>query len=216
MPDLHFVIEGAEQVPFAATPQLAFKLRVSTATNDEPVQSVALHCQLQFASLLRRYNPAEQEGLLDLFGEPAQWSRTLRTMLWTHADVNIPPFTGSRVVDLIVPCSFDFNVAATKYFAALEDGEVPLTFLFSGSVFYAAADGVLQITQIPWEKEAKFRLPVRVWRAMMDLYYPNTAWLCLRQDIFDRLYQYKVRGGLPTWEDAVEQLLRRVAEDVPV
>ncbi len=59
MPDVHFVIEGAEQVPFAATPQLAFKLRVSTATNDEPVQSVALHCQLQFASMRRRYNPAE-------------------------------------------------------------------------------------------------------------------------------------------------------------
>jgi hypothetical protein len=36
---------------------------------------------------------------------------------------------------------------------------------------------------------------------------PFSAWLCLRQDVFDQLYQFKVRHGLPTWEQAIERLL---------
>ena len=106
-----------------------------------------------------------------------------------------------------MPCTYDFNVAATKYFYALSDGEVPITLLFSGTVFYAAADGALQVDQIPWEKEATFRLPVKTWQEMMDLYYPNSAWLRLYRDTFDRLHRYKIRHGLPTWEQALERLL---------
>ena len=42
---------------------------------------------------------------------------------------------------------------------------------------------------------------------MMDLYYPNHAWLCLERDAFERLYDYKRRRGLPTWERTIEELL---------
>ena len=112
--------------------------------------------------------------------------------------------TEGILVDLPVPCTFDFNVAATKYFYALEGGEAPLSLLFSGTVFHAAEDGALQVAQIPWEKEAHFRLPVPAWKGMMEHYYPNSAWLCLRKDVFDRLYRYKVGRGLPTWEQALE------------
>ena len=101
-------------------------------------------------------------------------------MLWTHASVTVPPFRESTVVDLPVACTFDFNVAAAKYFAGLDDGEVPLNLMFSGTIFYETADGGLQIEQIPWDSEAKYRLPVRVWKEMMDIYYPNIAWLCLQ------------------------------------
>jgi hypothetical protein len=128
-------------------------------------------------------------------------------MLWTHASVAVPPFTGSTVVELQVPCTFDFNVAATKYFAGLEGGEIPLQVLFSGTVFYAADGKTLRVAQIPWDKEVRYRLPVQVWRELMEAYYPNSAWLCLRRDVFDRLYQYKRRRGLPTWEQALESLL---------
>ena len=105
-------------------------------------------------------------------------------------------------MDLPVPCTFDFNVAATKYFNALEEGEVPLSLLFSGTVFQDVTDSGLQVAQIPWDREATFRLPVQVWKEMMDHYYPNSAWLCLRKDVFDRLQQYKSKQGLPTWEQA--------------
>jgi hypothetical protein len=128
-------------------------------------------------------------------------------MLWTHTFVVVPAFQGFIKVDLPVPCTFDFNVAATKYFTALADGEVPLNLLFSGTVFYESADGALQVSQIPWDRETKYRLPVLKWREMMNLYYPNTAWLCLRRDVFDRLSQFKMEKGIPTWEQALERLL---------
>jgi hypothetical protein len=207
MPDLAFHVERAEAVPFAAAPLLAFKLHVRNAPADEPIHAVALRCQIRIEPERRRYEAREQERLADLFGEPPRWSQTLRSMLWTHTSVLVPPFTGSVEVDVPVPCTYDFNVAAAKYFYALEKGEVALCLLFSGTVFHAAADGALQVAQISWEKEARFRLPVQVWKEMMEHYYPNSTWLCLRKDVFDRLYRYKSDHGLPTWEQALERLL---------
>lgn len=207
MPDLSFQVEGAEAVTYAAAPTLIFKLRITCENAEEAIHTVALRCQIQIEAARRRYQAGEQERLLDLFGEPERWGQTLRSMLWTHASVIVTPFTGSAVVDLPVPCTFDFNVAAAKYFAGLEDGEVPLILLFSGTVFYEDAEAGLQVTQIPWDREAQYRLPVRIWKEMMNHYYPNMAWLCLRRDVFDRLYQYKARRGLPTWEQVMERVL---------
>lgn len=206
MPDLSFEVEGAEAVPFTVAPLLAFKLRLLNRDATESIQSVALRCQIQIEATRRKYDAKEQERLLDLFGQPDRWSRTLRSMLWTHASVIVTPFAGSTKVDLPVPCSFDFNVAAAKYFAGLEDGEVPLNLMFSGTIFYENESG-LQVEQIPWDREAKYRLPVKVWKEMMDIYYPNTAWLCLQRDTFDRLARYKMEFGIPTWEQALEKLL---------
>jgi hypothetical protein len=81
-------------------------------------------------------------------------------------------------VDLPVPCSYDFSVAATKYFAGLEE-----------------------------DTEASFRLPAHTWRELMDVFYPNSAWLCLRQDVFEALERYRSGQGLPTTEQALERLL---------
>jgi len=210
VPDLNFQVEGAEAVAYAAAPLLSFKLRVTNAEADEPIHTVALRCQIQIETTRRRYNEREQERLLDLFGEPERWGQTLRTMLWTHTSVIVTPFQGSALVELPVPCTFDFNVAATKYFAGLEDGGVPLCLLFSGTIFYEATGGALQVSQISWEKEAKYQLPVSVWQEMMNFYYPNSAWLSLRRDVFDRLNGYKMRRGITTWEQALESLLPAV------
>ena len=212
MPDLNFQVESVEAVAHAAAPLLSFKLRITNAEGDEPIHTVALRCQIQIEATRRRYNEREQERLLDLFGEPERWGQTLRTTLWTHTSMVVTPFQGSTLVELPVPCTFDFNVAATKYFAGLEDGEVPLLMLFSGTVFYEAADGALQVSQISWDKEAKYQLSVSVWQEMMNFYYPNSAWLSLRRDVFDRLNQYKMQHGIPTWEQALESLLPTVEE----
>jgi hypothetical protein len=207
VPDLNFQVEGVAALPYAAAPTLVFKLRLASSDPVETVHSVALRCQIQIESTRRRYEPAEQEKLLDLFGEPERWSQTLRAMLWTHASVIVPPFTGETLVELPVPCTFDFNIGAAKYFAGLQDGEVPLCFMFSGTIFYESENSGLQVSQIPWDKDVNFRLPVKVWKEMMDLYYPNTAWLCLQRDVFDRLNQYKMSRGIPTWEQAFESIL---------
>jgi Family of unknown function (DUF6084) len=214
MPDLSFQIDKAEPQRFTVAPTLLFKLRISNVVPGEIVHSVALRCQIQLEVTRRQYSPEDQSRLRDLFGEAERWGQTLKTMLWTHASVVAPAFQDTAVVDLPVPCTFDFNVAATKYFHGLADGVVPLSFLFSGTVFYASGDGALQVAPIPWDKEARFKLPVKSWREMMDIYYPNSAWLCLRRDVFERLYQYKVEHGIPTWERALETMLPAVEETV--
>jgi hypothetical protein len=127
--------------------------------------------------------------------------------------VIVPGFTGSANVELQVPCTFDFNVAAMKYFQGLEEGEIPLCFQFSGTVFYQGG-GSLQVAPVSWDKEAKFRLPVDAWKQMMDLYYPNCAWLCLGRDVFERLHEYKLRNGIPTWEQMLEGLLQEMEQGV--
>jgi hypothetical protein len=106
-----------------------------------------------------------------------------------------------------VPSTYDLNVAATKYFNALDGGNIPLLFLFSGTVFYAAADRRLQVERISWNKECVFQMPVSVWQEMMDQHYPNSAWIYLHRDVFQRLLDYKREQGLLTWEATLERLL---------
>jgi hypothetical protein len=207
MPDLSFQIEQAEPERFSAAPTLLFKLRISNTVAGETVHSVALRCQIQLEVTRRQYSAGDQSHLRDLFGAPERWSQTLKNMLWTHASIVAPAFEATTVVDLPVPCTFDFNVAATKYFHGLAEGDVPLNFLFSGTVFYGGGGGSLQVAPIPWDKEARFRLPVKAWHEMMDIYYPNSAWLCLRRDVFERLHQYKVENAIPTWEQTFERIL---------
>lgn len=207
MPDLSFKIEEATVIPFAVSPTLAFRLRIENAIPSERVHTIALRCQIQIDVTRRRYTAQEQYRMRDLFGEPERWSQTLRNLLWTHANIVVPSFQGSTTADLPVPCTFDFNVAATKYFEGLTDGEIPVHLMFSGTVFYADGNDALQVVPISWEQEARFKLPVKVWRDMMDSYYPNSVWLSLRRDVFERLYQYKTQHGIPTWEQALEKVL---------
>jgi Family of unknown function (DUF6084) len=207
MPNLSFQVEAVEVVQHAASPLLAFKLRLTNSDPAEIIHTVALRCQIQLEVARRQYTSDDQARLRDLFDEPSRWGQTLKNLLWTHASIVVPSFQGATVADVPVPCTFDFNVAATKYFYGLADGEVPICLQFSGTVFYAAAEGGLQVAPISWDKEARFKLPVRVWRDMMESYYPNSAWLCLHKDAFDRLYQYKVRRGIPSWEEVLESIL---------
>jgi hypothetical protein len=214
MPDLDFCVESVAAIPFAAAPSLAFRLRVTNANREEVVHSMALRAQLQIEVARRHYSAEEQARLNDLFGEPQRWGQTLKTMLWTHVAVSVPPFQRETSVDIPVPCTFDFNVGTTKYFHGLKEGDLPLNFLFSGTVFYRGEQDQLQVAPISWEKEAKFRLPLKIWKQMIDEYYPNTAWLCLRRDAFERLYEYKVRNGIPTFEEVIERLFLNADEPV--
>jgi hypothetical protein len=210
MPELHFQIEGAEAVAHTAAPLIALKIRITNLPATEAIHTLTLRCQVQIEPTKRRYAPEEQKKLLDLFGEPDRWSRTLKPLLWMNTSVAVPAFTDNLLVDLQLPCTFDFNVAATKYFHALNNGEIPVCVMFSGTVFYSSADGALQIAQIPWDREANFRLPISTWKEMMDLHFPNTAWLCLQRDVFEQLYEYKMRHGIPTWEQAIARALAAV------
>jgi hypothetical protein len=206
VPEIAFAVLDAARVEYAAAPTLGFTLRVD-APDGRPIRSVLLDTQLQIAARRRHYDDDTRERLFELFGPVKGWGTTLRTLLWTRTTFAVPPFTGSTVVDLHVPCSYDMEVLATRYFDALPDGEVPLEFLFSGTVFYSGAGGQLQAARISWEQDAEYRLPVRVWRETMEHYFPGTAWLRLRKDSFDRLCAYKARHALASWEDTIDALM---------
>jgi len=199
-------VEGASGLEYAAVPTLKFALRIE-AVSGHPVRSILLDAQIQIAARQRGYDPGAQEQLLELFGTPERWGDTLRTLPWLRTTLVVPPFRDATVVDLLVPCTYDLEVTATRYFAALKDGVIPLEFLFSGSVFFATAAGALQTTRIAWDSEVDYRLPVGIWKETMNRHFPGSAWLRLGSESFDRLCAYKARHALESWEKTIESLL---------
>lgn len=213
MSSLSFSVLGARAEPYSAVPTLVFRLGIGETTG-ERIHAIALRCQIQIEPSRRSYAESEEGRLLELFGEPERWGQTLKTILWTHATLMVPGFTGNLEVDLPVVCTYDFEVTASKYFHGLDTGEVPLLLLFSGTVFVRGQTG-FSIEPVPWEKEAAFRLPVAVWREVMDRYFPDSSWLRLRRDTFDALHRFRGRRALPSWEDAIETLLREAEPEEP-
>jgi hypothetical protein len=195
-------------VEFAAAPTLRFALRV-TSHGGDAIRNVALTTQIRIAATKRTYDPVTQERLIELFGEPHRWGSTVHSLLWTQVTTFIPAFTESTLVDLWVPCTYDLDVAAARYFHGVLGGDVPLEFFFSGTIFYTGENGALQTARIALDREASFRLPVRVWKDMMTHYFPNSGWLRLRQDVLEQLRAYRAQHALATWDDAVHALLQR-------
>jgi hypothetical protein len=189
----------------ASVPTLRFGLRIESSI---PVRSLSLNVQVRIAATRRRYSDAEEVGLTRLFGRTEQWARNLRSLHWTNLAVQVPAFEGSTLVELPVTCTYDLEVTGSQYMNALEDGEVPLEFLFGGSLFYGGPGGRLQVRPLSWDREADFRLPVAVWRELMDRHFPDTAWLRLRRGSIDQLHAYRARHSLLSWDDTVEKLLR--------
>ena len=207
MIDLNFAVVGAEMTPHAAAPTLLLKLRLTNAASAMPAQNVMLQCQIRIEPARRHYVPGEHEPLSELFGPPSHWGTSLRSMLWTYVNVLVPAFNLACTFNLPVACSYDLNIAATKYFYGLEGGEIPLLLLFSGTVFFRDGDGQLQIVPIAQNKEAAYRLPVKIWQSMIDHYYPDIVWLTLSRSMFDEFYRYKRQNGFARWEDALRSLL---------
>ncbi|MEK8091045.1 DUF6084 family protein [Methylocystis sp. IM3] len=213
MANLSFTIERVEAEKFSATPLLLFSLRMINAEQAQRIENIELNCQIRLEPTQRVYSPSERERLAELFGAPERWGETLRSLLWTQIHVSVPGFEREKTVQLPVPCTHDFNIASAKYFYGLNDGDAPLSFLFSGSLFYKDACGDLQIEQIPWSKEARFRLPVAIWRDLMNAYYPNAELLRVSAEIFNRLNDFKRRNGLLSFDDTLHRLLRNVEVD---
>jgi Family of unknown function (DUF6084) len=214
MPELSFEILSASPVHDMITPALTFDLRVTNVFPEQSIDAVLLRCQIQIEAARRRYSSIEQAQLRDLFDEPSRWGDTLRPITWANTSLNIPAFSGSTVYPLNVACTFDLNVGTAKYFHGISDGDIPLTFLFSGSVFYKQ-EGALQVVPISWNKEARFRLPVQLWKNAIELHYPNAAYLILRRDVFEDLYRFKISKGLATFEEAIQNMLTIAERERP-
>jgi hypothetical protein len=209
MPDLNFKVTGVEPAARGVIPLLHFRLEVTNSPETELIQAVILQAQIQIQSAHRPYDDEEREKLADLFGTPDRWGQTLRNRLWSHAQTAVRPFRQTTEAILPIQCTYDLNVLASKFLYALKEGAVPLLFLFSGTIFYAAPDGRLQVQQISWDKECAYSLPVECWQNLMEHHYPNSAWVSLPRHVFEKLYAYKRSQGLPTWEQTIERLLSK-------
>jgi hypothetical protein len=207
--DLGFECLEAVAERHAAVPTLRLRLRVRETTG-AVVHTAALRCQVRIEPHRRDYAAGESDLLTYLFGDPSRWGETLKPMQLVTVATILPGFTGTTDVDVPVPCSYDLEVAAGKYLHALTGGEVPLLLLFSGTVFVKGGNG-FQVEPVPWDREAEYRLPVRVWREVMDHYFPASGWLRLRRDTLDALLRYKAERAIPTWDEALVALVSEVA-----
>jgi hypothetical protein len=210
-PALRFTVEDAAALECAAVPTVRFTVRIDGPA-DVPVQCLALNTQIRIVPSRRGYDPETRMLLGELFGAGDDWRRGLGGLLWARTAAQVAGFEGGTVAHVDVGCTYDFEVAVAKYFHVLPDGEVPLEFQFSGTIFYLD-DGLLRAARLPWDAETAFRMPVRVWRDVMAHYFPREAWLRLDQETFDRLYAYRVRHTLGTWEQVVESLLAAAGEE---
>jgi hypothetical protein len=205
MAELTFDCVDVRPLKYAASPTLAFKLRITELTG-QPVHAMVLRVQIRIEPQRRRYSDDESELLTHLFGERARWGETLKPFQFTTVSVTVPGFSGTTEIDAEVPCTYDLEVAAGKYFHALAEGVVPMVLLFSGTVFGKGGPG-FWVEQVPWHTQAECRMPVTVWDELMARYFPNVAWIKLPRETVDALLKYKAANAIPTWEAAMDQLL---------
>ncbi|RSS62254.1 DUF6084 family protein [Streptomyces sp. WAC06614] len=204
MTDLDFTCTGVRADPYAAGPTLLFRLRI-TAPPQTRVHALALRCQLRIEPARRSYGDQEAAGLTDLFGERSRWATTLQPLQFALVPLMVPSFTGSAEIELPVPCTYDMDIAATRYFEALREGEAPLLLLFSGTAF--TGPGGFQVAPVRWDREAPVRLPVAVWREMIEQHFPGAGWLRLPRASLEALLAYRSRHALASWEATVTALL---------
>ncbi|MFD7436239.1 DUF6084 family protein [Streptomyces sp. NPDC059861] len=212
MTEFAFTCTGVRAEPYAMGPTLVFRLRV-TASPPTRVHALALRCQIRIEPARRGYADSEAAALTDLFGERSRWGSTLNPLQFAQVQVMVPGFTGEVETDVVVPCTYDMDIASTRYFDALEDGEVPLLMLFSGTAF--TGDGGFRVEPVPWDKEAGFRMPVKTWREMVEQHFPGSGWIRLPRDTMDALVAYRSRRALPSWQETVEALMTAAGERTP-
>jgi hypothetical protein len=213
MAELSFECIGGRAERYSAMPTVVLTLRISE-TSGQRIDAIALRCQIRIEPNRRRYTDAEASRLQDLFGQPSRWADTLKPMQLATVQVMVPGFQGTAEVELPIMCGYDLEIASTKYFNALDGGQTPLLLLFSGTVF-ATHEHKLSIQQVPWSKEAAYRLPASVWREAVDVHFPNSAYITMSRQTLDALQQFKSSRALPTWDSAVAALLAQAAERRP-
>ena len=211
MAELVFDWLGARAERYSAVPSLTLCLRISE-TSGQRVDAIALRCQIRIEPHRRRYSEAEAERLHDLFGDTSRWADTVKPIQLATVTVMVPTFTAVTEVEVPVPCTYDLEVASARYLQGLDDGTIPLLMLFSGTVFVATEQG-FSVELVPWSAEASYRMPVSVWRELVDAHFPGSAWLRCSRDTLDALSEYKARNALPTWDATLTELLAAATPD---
>lgn len=205
MTNLNFSVIDVFAEQYAAAPQLTARLRIEDS-NDEVIHAIALRCQVRIEPQRRRYSADEESGLLDMFGSRDRWFDTLKPFMWMQCSSMVQGFRGVTEVDLAMPCTYDFEVTWSKYLHALREETIPVVFLFSGTIFTRGVSG-FGVEQVPWDREARYEIPVSVWKDMIRYYFPNSGWIRLSHETLASLAYFKSVRGLTTYEATIEALL---------
>nr|WP_228047216.1 DUF6084 family protein [Saccharopolyspora sp. HNM0983] len=207
---MEFEVLGIAAEEFAASPILQARVRIGERTG-ERVHAVALHAQLRIDAQRRDYRPGEQQALVDMFGDPSRWGRTLRPFLWTQCSTTVPGFRDSTEVQLPIAVTYDFEVAASRYLHALREGTVPLSFGFGGTVFTRGGTG-FSVERISWEHDVPHDMPVSVWRELVQRHFPASGWLRLDHETLGEMHRFKSRRGLGDFDQVCRALLDAAEE----
>jgi len=208
VPAPEFAVTGAMHVPFAATPTMRFDAAVTEPEGIE-VQSIALTAQVMIDPARRGYDPETRERLAELFGPPASWTPSTSGLAWARVATSVPGFRGATTFAIEVPCTYDLEVAAAKYFYAIHDGRVPLSFHFNGNVFYRDEGGRLMVVPVSWTSTAQYSMPVETWRAMIAEHYPGGGWIRVDEPTLAALNDRRAARGLGSFDACVRELLEQ-------
>jgi hypothetical protein len=211
--DYRFAVLDVAAEPYAVAPQLTARLRIEETTGRR-IHAIALRCQVRIEPQRRRYDGGEEDGLRGLFGERSRWGDTLKPFLWMQANTTVQGFTGGTETDLALPCTYDLDVIGTRYLHALDAGDAPLDFLFSGTIFTRGGSG-FEVEQVPWACEARYAMPVAVWREMIASYFPNSGWLRVGSDVLAELAAFRARHDLISWDETMRRLLSAADRPAP-
>jgi Family of unknown function (DUF6084) len=211
VPEPEFAVTGAAHVAFAATPTMLFSATVAEPGEHE-IQSIALTVQVMIDPAKRGYDPETRQRLAELFGPPASWAPSTSGLAWARVSAAVPGFTGSTPFAIEVPCTYDLEVAAAKYFYAVRDGEIPLSFHFNGNIFYYGSGDRLQVLPVSWSNTAQYKLPVSTWRAMIAEHYPGGGWIRIGDPTLAALNDRRGARGLPSFDACITELLELAGE----
>jgi hypothetical protein len=201
-----FAVLDAVPLEHSAAPGVRFELHITEPEGRE-VYTIALSTQIQIDPARRFYDEATRERLVELFGAPERWGATTHSFQWARVESLVPTFTGSTAFVIEVPCTYDLEVAAAKYFHSLPDGAVPLSFHFNGTVLYRGEHDRLQVVLVPWSCTTRWRMPVEVWKRTIAAHYPGGGWIRLQEETLAALGRRKAERGLHTFDDTVRELL---------
>ena len=119
-----FSVLDVAPVAHAAAPTLEFAMHVSDPAGRD-IHTIALSTQVRIDPARRKYDAETRARLVELFGAPDRWAATTHPFQWAHVDVLVPGFTGATSFKLQLPCSFDLELAAVKYFYSLRGRRDP-------------------------------------------------------------------------------------------
>ena len=164
-----------------------------------PIYTIALRCQINVDPARRRYDADPASDCPSCSESPSGGARRPRASCGRASTCSSRASKARPTSTSRCPAATTSRSRPPDISRGLSDGAVPLSFHLSGSVFYKTSSGELRITQVPWDIDVRYELPLAVWTDMMEHHYPE-EWLgALRRENPEWPFevQGRARSGLP-------------------